>query len=87
MTSNRTPWPYAEAQAHLGELLDLAANGEPQRIVQPDGTTLVVLATRTQTVEQRPRPFRSGLSTFLNAPRDDDFNADRIQDPVGDIDL
>lgn len=87
MTPTRTPWPYAEAQAHLDELLDLAANGEPQRIVQPDGSTLVVLATRAQPVEKQARPFRSGLSTFLNAPRDDDFNVERIQDPIGDLDL
>lgn len=86
MTSPRKSWPYAEAQAHLDELLELAANGEAQRITQPDGSTLVVLATRPRAAET-PKPFRSGLSTFLDAPRDEEFNADRIQDTVRDVDL
>ncbi|WP_415542980.1 type II toxin-antitoxin system prevent-host-death family antitoxin [Deinococcus deserti] len=33
-------WPYAEAQARLNETLERAADGEPQRITQPDGAAL-----------------------------------------------
>lgn len=47
MNQPRAPWSYTEAQAHLQELLEHAANGEPQRITQPDGSVIVVLATRT----------------------------------------
>lgn len=87
MTTQSKSWPYAEAQAHLDELLELAANGEPQRIVQPDGRTLVVLATRTQAVEQQPRPFRSVLSVYEGAPQDEDFNPERLRGKLRDIDL
>lgn len=47
MSQSRVPWPYAAAQEHLSELLERAADGEPQRIAQPDGSVIVVLATRT----------------------------------------
>lgn len=45
--STPTPWPYADAQAKLAELLEKAVNGEPQRITLPDGSVVMVLATRT----------------------------------------
>ncbi|GGK28141.1 hypothetical protein GCM10008955_22380 [Deinococcus malanensis] len=48
MSPNRLPsWSYADAQARLNELLERAADGEPQRITQPDGSVIVILATRT----------------------------------------
>ena len=36
---------------------------------------------------QEDKPFVSGLETFKNAPRDDDFEAERIQDTPPDPDL
>ncbi|MFC4638772.1 type II toxin-antitoxin system prevent-host-death family antitoxin [Deinococcus hohokamensis] len=48
MSTHRPPtWSYEDAQAQLSEVLDRAASGEPQRITQPDGSVIVVLATRT----------------------------------------
>lgn len=48
MTPNRLPnWSYTDAQARLNDILERAADGEPQRITQPDGSVIVVLATRT----------------------------------------
>lgn len=47
MSTPRAPWSYTEAQEHLSELLERAADGEPQRVTQPDGSVIVILATRT----------------------------------------
>lgn len=61
MRPNRLPnWSYTDAQARLNEILERAADGEPQRITQPDGSVIVVLATRTAQAST-PQPVPENL--------------------------
>lgn len=90
MTSNRTPWPYAEALAHMDEVLELVANGEPQKITRPDGVTFVIHTASppaSEVTAAREEPFVSAMTAFRNIPRDEEFKLERIQDTPGDVEL
>ena len=90
MTSHRTPWPYAEALAHMDEVLELVANGEPQSITRPDGVTFVIHTAPPATSEVtdlREEPFVSAMTALRNIPRDEEFRLERLQDKPGDVEL
>ncbi|MCY1703694.1 hypothetical protein [Deinococcus sp. SL84] len=75
-------WAYSEAQSHWEEILQLAANGEPQRISRPDGVTLVIQMQPEQT-----EPFVPVLAAFAGLPEDAELVMERPQDPPRDIEL
>lgn len=83
MTTAKKIWPHAEVAAHLEEILQLAAKGEPQQITRPDGTTLVI-QTQPEPVE---KPFVNGLSVYTNFPEGEELVIERIDDTPRDIDL
>ena len=87
MTSPRKIWPYAEAQAHLDELLRLVVGGEEQFVTLPDGEVVSVWRVDETSRDAEGKPFVSGMATFRNAPQDEDFKPERLRGTLRDIDL
>lgn len=83
MTPNQKIWPYAEAAAHLQEILQRAANGEPQMITDEQGRTFNLQVAR----DPEAVPFVSGMSIYENFPPDTELVTERITDTPRDIDL
>lgn len=83
MTTAKKIWPHTEVAAHLDEILQLAANGVPQQISRPDGTTFVI--QKNPVTEEKP--FVSTFSVFENFPKGAELVIDRPKDPPRDIDL
>ncbi|WP_261665516.1 hypothetical protein [Deinococcus sp. Marseille-Q6407] len=75
-------WAYSEAQSHWEEIMQLAANGEPQRISRPDGVTLVI-----QMQPAQAEPFVPVLAAFAGLPQDAELVTERPQDQSRDIEL
>lgn len=75
-------WAYSEAQSHWEEIMQLAANGEPQRISRPDGVTLVI-----QMQPEQAEPFVPVLAAFAGLPQDAELVTERPQDQPRDIEL
>ncbi|GHG08759.1 hypothetical protein GCM10017783_21720 [Deinococcus piscis] len=75
-------WAYSEAQSHWEEILQLAANGEPQRISRPDGVTLVI-----QMQPEQAEPFVPVLAAFAGLPVDTELVTERPQDQPRDVEL
>lgn len=81
MTVEQKIWPQTEVASHLDEILQLAANGEPQQIVRSDGVTLVI-QTRSQETAVTP-----AIAAFRSVPRGAELLIERPSDPPRETEL
>jgi prevent-host-death family protein len=71
-TQSKKVWQLQDAKAHFSEMVNDAANGEPQVVTKRGIPIAVMLPISALT----PEPFESGLDAFAGGPKltDEDVN-------------